>query len=138
MKYSEFVFDFGRLLYYKCHKIIPNHGGSYRGSLDWIKNRETTINPANKKDNKYFQYLVTATLNHKEIGKNPEAKTKIKSFMKKYKQEGMNFSSGKDDQKKFEKNNWQLLLMFCMLKKKKYILPMFQNITKIVKNKFFF
>ena len=30
-----------------------------------------------------------------------------------------------------------LLLMFCMLKKKKYILLMFHNITQMVKNKLF-
>ena len=32
----------------------------------------------------------------------------------------------------------QLLLMFCMLKKLKHILLLFQNITQIVKNKLFF
>ena len=85
MKNSEFVFDFGRLLYYKCHKIIPNHGESYIDSLDWIKNKRTTINPTNKKDNKYVQYLATVALNHEEIWTNPETKTEIKPFMKKYK-----------------------------------------------------
>ena len=29
MKDSEFVFDYIQLLYYKCHKINPNCGGSY-------------------------------------------------------------------------------------------------------------
>ena len=29
MKGSEFVFDYFRLLYYKCHKINPNCGGSF-------------------------------------------------------------------------------------------------------------
>ena len=28
-KGSEFVFDFVFLMCYKCHKINPNHGGSY-------------------------------------------------------------------------------------------------------------
>ena len=28
MKGSEFVFDYVQLLYYKCHKINPNSGGS--------------------------------------------------------------------------------------------------------------
>ena len=32
----------------------------------------------------------------------------------------------------------QLLLMFCMVKKKKYILLLFQNITQIVKKKLLF
>ena len=29
MKGSEFVFNYVQLLYYKCHKINPNRGGSY-------------------------------------------------------------------------------------------------------------
>ena len=29
MKDSEFVFDYLHFLYYECHKINPNHGGSY-------------------------------------------------------------------------------------------------------------
>ena len=40
--------------------------------------------------------------------------------------------------KSLRKINKQLLLMFCMLKRKKYILPMFQNITQIVKVKLLF
>ena len=27
-------------MYYKCHKINPNHGGSYIDSPDWIKNKK--------------------------------------------------------------------------------------------------
>ena len=34
MKGSEFVFDHVQLLYYKCHKINPNQGGSYICSPD--------------------------------------------------------------------------------------------------------
>ena len=52
MKGSEFVFDYARLFYYKCHKINPNHVGSYIDSPDWIKSKKATINPINKKDNK--------------------------------------------------------------------------------------
>ena len=32
MKCSEFLLDYVKLLYYKCHKINPNCGGSYIGS----------------------------------------------------------------------------------------------------------
>ena len=49
MKGSEFVFDYIHLLYYKCHKINPNRGGSYLNSPDWIKNEKATVNPINKK-----------------------------------------------------------------------------------------
>ena len=66
---SDFTFDYVHLLYYKCHEINFKSGGSFIDSPDQIKNKTITINPINKKDNKYFQYTVTATLNHEEIKK---------------------------------------------------------------------
>ena len=48
MKGSQFISDYVQLLYYKCHKIYPNRGGSYTNS-DWMKNKKTTINPINTK-----------------------------------------------------------------------------------------
>ena len=39
-----------------------------------------------------FQYTITAALNHKQIGKYPERITKIKSFVNKYKWEGIRFA----------------------------------------------
>ena len=118
MKGSEFVFDYAHLLHYKCHKINQNRGGSYIDSPDWIKNKRETINPVNKKDNKCFQYVVTVTLNHKEIKKDLQRITKIKPFINKYNWEGINFPSEKDDWKNLRK-------IFCILKKKKYVLLMF-------------
>ena len=56
---SKFVFNYFHLLYYKCHKINPNRGGSYKDSLRWIKNIKATINPINKKDSLCCQYFVT-------------------------------------------------------------------------------
>ena len=79
MKGNKFVFDYVHLLYYKCHKINANCGGSYIHSPYWIKDKKTTINPINKIDNKCFQYAVTVALNHEEIGKNPERITEINS-----------------------------------------------------------
>ena len=40
--------------------------------------------------------------------------------------------------KKFEKNNVKTALNVLYAKKQKNILPIFQNITQIVKNKLFF
>ena len=94
---SKFVFNYVQLLYYKCHKINPNRGGSYIDSPDWIKNKKAAINPINKKDNKCFQYSVTVSLNHEEIKKTPQRITKTKPFINKYKWEGINFPSEKDD-----------------------------------------
>ena len=67
-KNCDFIFDCVHVLYYKCHKINPNRGGSYIDSSDWIKNKKTAINPFNKKD-KCFQYAVTVALNDEEIGR---------------------------------------------------------------------
>ena len=52
MEGSEFVLDYIQLLYYKCHKINPNRGGSYIDSPHWMKAKKATINPINKKDKK--------------------------------------------------------------------------------------
>ena len=49
MKGSEFIFHYFYLLYYKCHKINPNIGGSYIHSPDWIKNKKAAIDPINIK-----------------------------------------------------------------------------------------
>ena len=69
MKSSEFVFDYVHFLYYKSPKINPNRGGSYLDSPCCVKNKKAIINPINK-DNKCFQYAITVTSNHEEIGKN--------------------------------------------------------------------
>ena len=66
---SDFIFDCVHLLYHKFHKTNFKRGGSYVDSPDWIKNKEATINPINKKDNKCFQYAVAVVLNHEEIKK---------------------------------------------------------------------
>ena len=48
MKGSDFVFDYGHLLYYKCHEINPDYYGSYLEPPDRIKREKTTINPIKK------------------------------------------------------------------------------------------
>ena len=52
---SDFIFDCANSLYYTCHKINLNHGGSYIDFLDWIKIKKATINPAHG-DDECFQY----------------------------------------------------------------------------------
>ena len=119
MRGSEFVVDCVQLLYYKCHKINLNCGGSHIDSPDWIKNKKATINPINKKDNKCFQYAVTVALNYEEIKNDAQSITKIKPFINKYNSEGINFPSEKDDCKKFEKNNVTITLNFLYTNKEK-------------------
>ena len=45
MRGSDFVFNSGQLLYYKCHRINFRRGGSYNDSPDWMKKKKGTINP---------------------------------------------------------------------------------------------
>ena len=48
MKGSAYFLNYIHLMYYKCHKINPNYGGSYIDPLEWIKNNKATINLINK------------------------------------------------------------------------------------------
>ena len=95
MRASKVVFDYVQSLYYKFHKIKLNCGGSYIDSTDWIKNKKTTINSINKKDNKCFQCTVIAASNYEEIKKDPKRVTKIKPFINKYNWEGINYPQKK-------------------------------------------
>ena len=68
---------------------------------NWKKNKkEGTTNTINKKD-KCLQYAITVALNQEKILKNPERITQIKVFVTKYKFEGINYTSEKDDWKKY-------------------------------------
>ena len=82
MKGTEFVFDCLHLLYIKCQKINLNRGGTYIDTSNWIWRERATINSINKKDNKCYQYTVTVPLNYKEIKKDPQRMTKIKTLIK--------------------------------------------------------
>ena len=105
MKVGEFVYDYVNLLYYKCHKINLNLGGSYIYSPDWIKKKKPTINPINKKDNKCFQYTATvAIMKTEDIKNDPQRVIKIKPFINRCNWQGINFPSQKEDQKTFQKN----------------------------------
>ena len=66
MRGSEFVFDYAPLLCCKCHEINLNRCGSYIDSPKWIKNKNKTIHPLNKKDSKCFQYAVTVALRYEK------------------------------------------------------------------------
>ena len=67
MKRSSYIFERIDLLEYHLHKISLNRGSSYIDSPIWIKNKGVTINPKNTKDNKSFQYAITAALNYQNI-----------------------------------------------------------------------
>ena len=76
-----------------------------------VKNKKATINPINYDHDKSFQYTATVTLNQEEIGK------KLKRLSSKCKWKGINYPLGKDDRKKFEKNNPAIALNVLYVKK---------------------
>ena len=84
-----------------------------------MKNKKATINPINKKDDRFFQYAVTVSLSYKEIGKCAKRILKVKSFINKYNWEGVNYPSEKNDLEKFEKNNITVALNVLYAKKEK-------------------
>ena len=65
-----------------------------------MKSKKTKINTINHND-KYFWYAASVTLNHNEF----EKKIIKGLLMKIYYWEEINYLSGKDGWKKFEKNN---------------------------------
>ena len=102
---SEFSFDSVDLLRYHLHKISLNRGGSYIESLKWLKDKRATKNPKNKKDDKCFQYAITAALNRQNIENHPEKVSKTKPFIDKYNWKDIKFPSNQEHMKKFERDN---------------------------------
>ena len=101
---SNFVFESVDLLAVNIHKTNLKRGKSYIKSPEWILNKRATINPKNK-DNKCFQYSITAALNHQNIENHPERISNIKPFIDKYNWKGIDFPAGIKDWKNSEENN---------------------------------
>ena len=108
---SNFVFESVDLLSYHIHKTSLKRGKSYIKSPEWILNKRATINPKNK-DNKCFQYSITAALNHQNIENHPERISNTKPFIDQHNWEGIDFLAGIKDWKKFERNKTILLISY--------------------------
>ena len=108
---SNFVFESVDLLSYHIHKTNLKRGKSYIKSPEWILNKRATINPKNK-DNKCFQYSITAALNHQNIENHPERISNTKPFIDQHNWEGIDFLAGIKDWKKFERNKTILLISY--------------------------
>ena len=88
-KGSEFIFGCLQLLYYKCHKISSNLGGSYIEYSDWIKNKKASISPIDKKNafkkiKIAFNNCCNSALDYEKIKEHPERITKIKTLVPNY------------------------------------------------------
>ena len=92
MKGSSYIFESIDLLEYHLHKISVNRGSSYIKSPEWLKNKGVTINTKNK-DNKCFQYAITAALNYENINNHLERLSKLKPFINNYNWKDIQFPS---------------------------------------------
>ena len=70
--------------------------------------RKTKIIPINKKNSKYFQYVITEALSHQKIKDRLERTTKTKPFVSNYCWEGISYLPEKEDWKNLKKIIWQL------------------------------
>ena len=122
-----------QLLFYKCHKVNFRRGCLYIYSPDRIKKKKLTIN--SKIDGTCLQYAAAVALNYEEIKWTPERISNIKPFINKYNWQGINYPSMIDVGKRLRKIIRQWLLIFCILKKKKNVLLIFQTITEPLKSK---
>ena len=75
----------------------------------WTKNKKRTINPQNN-HNKCFQYSVTLSLYHQEIGINSFRISKIKPFINNLNWNNINFPPQEQDYKTLEINNKSIAL----------------------------
>ena len=125
MRSSEFVLDYVQLLYYKCHQVNLNRGGSYIESSDQIKNKKAAINPINEKE--MFSIHCNSGVKLWRNKKDLQRITKPKPFINKYNWERINYPLEKDDWKKIEKINETIRLNFLYTKKEKNILLIFKT-----------
>ena len=109
MKGSSYIFEHIDLLEYHFHKISLNRGSSYIESPEWLKNKGVTINTKNK-DNKCFQYAITAALNYQNINNHLERSSKLKPFISNYNWKDIEFPSHSKEWRKFECSNKTIAL----------------------------
>ena len=102
MRGSDLVYDSVDVLHYNLNKVSLSRGGSYIDSPIWLKNKRATINPQNKKDDRYFQYAVTVALNYEQIKDHAERISKVKHFIDQHNWKEIDFPSHGKDWKEFE------------------------------------
>ena len=74
-------------------------------SLAWLQGKKPIIN-----NNNDFQNALDDALNYQTTEKNPQRISKLKPYINKYNWEGIDFSAGVKDWKKFEWNNTTIAL----------------------------
>ena len=74
--------------------------------MGWLRSKKkATINGDNN-----FQNALDDVLSFQNIGRDPQIISKLKPYISKYNWEGIEFSAGPKDGKKFERNNKTIAL----------------------------
>ena len=112
-------------MYYDLNKVSLSRGGSYIDSPEWLRNKKATTNSKNN-DDQCFQHALTVALNYQNIKNNPERMSKIKPFIEQHKWKETDFSSHREDWKKFQTNNKTIALnILCAHRNSEEIRPAF-------------
>ena len=89
--------------------LNKNNKNTYVETSICIKSKKAVLNPKSN-DNKSFQYSITLSLYHKEIGNNFNRITKIKPYVNNFNWKNINFTPTNQDYKNFETNNENISL----------------------------
>ena len=89
--------------------LNKNNKNTYVETPICIKSKKAVLNPENN-DNKSFQYSITLSLYHKEIGDNFNRITNIKPYVNNFNWKNINFPPANQDYKNFEINNENISL----------------------------
>ena len=97
---------------------INNNINAFVETPKCIRFKKAVFNPKNN-DNKSFQYSITLSLYHIEIGNNFNRITKLKPYTNNFNWNNTNFPPIKQDYKNFEINNDKIVLNIYQLNNKK-------------------
>ena len=98
--------------------ILNKNKNTYVETPICIRFKKAVLNPKSN-DNKSFQYSITLSLYHKEIGNNFNRITKIKRYINNFNWNNINFPPIKQDYQTFEINNENISFNIYQLKNEK-------------------
>ena len=101
---SRFRFNEVLFLDINFHWLNLTRGSSYLPLPDWIAKKKSIINPQND-DEECFKWAVIAAENFKEIGRNPQRVSNLRTFTDNYDWSGLKFPVSTKGTDVFESNN---------------------------------
>ena len=117
---SKFVFDGVIRMDIDFHRLNLTRGSSYLPLPEWLAKKGTIINPKNS-DMECFKWAVIAAMKWREIGKNPQRISKLRSYEDDFDWGGIKFPASTRDIKRFESRNEITINILAFENKKVYI-----------------